>query len=97
MVLTRRVTRLDVQGEARTVWFDDDTSVSARAVILSTGVIWRQLTAPGCDPLTDRGIYYGAALSQSADCAGRDVYVVGGGNSAGQAAVNLAQRPAPGR
>jgi thioredoxin reductase (NADPH) len=92
MVLTRRVTRLDVQGEARTVWFDDDTSVSARAVILSTGVIWRQLTAPGCDPLTDRGIYYGAALSQSADCAGRDVYVVGGGNSAGQAAVNLAQK-----
>ncbi|MCW2931400.1 MAG: response regulator receiver modulated FAD-dependent pyridine nucleotide-disulfide oxidoreductase, partial [Actinomycetia bacterium] len=49
-------------------------------------------TAPGCDPLTDRGIYYGAALSQSADCAGRDVYVVGGGNSAGQAAVNLAQK-----
>jgi thioredoxin reductase (NADPH) len=92
MVLTRRVTRLDVQGEARTVWFDDDMSVSARAVILATGVIYRQLTAPGCDPLTDRGIYYGAALSQSADCAGRDVYVVGGGNSAGQAAVNLAQK-----
>jgi thioredoxin reductase (NADPH) len=92
MVLTRRVTRLDVQGPARTVWFDDGTSVSARAVILATGVIYRQLPAAGCDQLTDRGIYYGATLSQAADCAGRDVYVVGGANSAGQAAVNLAQK-----
>jgi len=92
MVLTRRVTQLDVQGMARTVSFDDGTSLSARAVILATGVIYRQLTADGCAPLTDRGIYYGATLSQSTDCAGRDVYVVGGGNSAGQAAVNLAQK-----
>ena len=92
MVLTRRVTRLDVQGPAHTVQFDDGTSVSARAVILATGVIYRQLTADGCDQLTDRGIYYGATLSQASDCAGRDVYVVGGGNSAGQAAVNLAQK-----
>jgi thioredoxin reductase (NADPH) len=92
MVLTRRVTRLDVQGPARTVQFDDGASVSARAVILATGVIYRQLTADGCYQLTDRGIYYGATLSQAADCAGLDVYVVGGGNSAGQAAVNLAQK-----
>ena len=92
MVLTQRVTRLDVEGPAHTVHFNDGASVSARAVILATGVIYRQLAATGCDVLTDRGIYYGATLSQAADCAGRDVYVVGGGNSAGQAAVNLTQK-----
>jgi thioredoxin reductase (NADPH) len=90
MVLTRHVTRLEVDGPARTLWFDDGTSVSASAVILATGVIYRQLPATGCDALTDRGVYYGATLSQSAECTGRDVYVVGGANSAGQAAVNLA-------
>jgi thioredoxin reductase (NADPH) len=92
MVLTRHVNRLDVDGPARTVQFDDGTSVSASAVILATGVIYRQLPAAGCDALTDRGIYYGATLSQGTECAGCDVYVVGGANSAGQAAVNLAQK-----
>jgi thioredoxin reductase (NADPH) len=90
MVLTRHVTQLDINGLTRTVHFDDGTSISARAVILATGVIYRQLPAVGCDVLTDRGVYYGATLSQAGDCAGCDVYVVGGANSAGQAAVNLA-------
>jgi thioredoxin reductase (NADPH) len=90
MVLTRDVTGLEVAGSARTIRFDDGSSVSARAVILATGVIYRQLPAQGCDLLTDRGVYYGATLSQSGECTGRDVYVVGGANSAGQAAVNLA-------
>jgi thioredoxin reductase (NADPH) len=92
MVHTRHVTGLDVAGATHTVRFDDRTSVSAHAVILATGVIYRQLPAVGCEALTDRGVYYGAALSQVSDCAGRDVYVVGGANSAGQAAVNLAQK-----
>ena len=55
-------------------------------------MIYRQLPAPGCDMLTDRGVYYGATLTVADQCAGQDVYVVGGANSAGQAAVNLALR-----
>ncbi|HEX4832049.1 MAG TPA: FAD-dependent oxidoreductase [Trebonia sp.] len=90
MVLTRHVTRLETDGPARTVHFDDGSSVSAHAVILATGVIYRQLAAQGCNELTDRGVFYGATLTQSGDCEGQDVYVVGGANSAGQAAVNLA-------
>jgi thioredoxin reductase (NADPH) len=90
MVLTRHVTGLEISGAARTISFHDGTSVSARAVILATGVIYRQLPAVGCDELTDRGVYYGATLSQAPDCRDCDVYVVGGANSAGQAAVNLA-------
>jgi len=92
MVHTRHVTGLDVTGSARTVRFDDGTTVSGHAIILATGVIYRQLTAPGCDLLTDRGVYYGATLTQADQCAGQDVYVVGGANSSGQAAVNLALR-----
>jgi thioredoxin reductase (NADPH) len=90
MVLTRHVTGLEISGAARTISFDDGSSLSARAVILATGVIYRQLPALGCDALTDRGVYYGATLSQAVDCRDMDVYVVGGANSAGQAAVNLA-------
>jgi thioredoxin reductase (NADPH) len=92
MVHTRHVTGLDVAGSTRTVHFDDGTSVSGHAVILATGVIYRHLPAPGCDMLTDRGVYYGATLTVADQCAGQDVYVVGGANSAGQAAVNLAVR-----
>ncbi len=90
MVLTRHVTGVEISGTARTIRFDDGTSLSARAVIVATGVIYRQLPAVGCEALTDRGVYYGATLSQAGDCRGMDVYVVGGANSAGQAAVNLA-------
>jgi thioredoxin reductase (NADPH) len=54
-------------------------------------VAYRQLEAPGLDRLTGRGVYYGSALTQAASCAGQDVYVVGGANSAGQAAAYLAR------
>jgi thioredoxin reductase (NADPH) len=86
------VTGLDVTGASHTVHFDDGSTVSGHAVILATGVIYRQLPAPGCDLLTDRGVYYGATLTVADQCVGQDVYVVGGANSAGQAAVNLALR-----
>jgi thioredoxin reductase (NADPH) len=92
MVHTRRVAGQDVTGSTHTVRFDDGSTVSGHAVILATGVIYRQLPAPGCDMLTDRGVYYGATLTVADQCAGQDVYVVGGANSAGQAAVNLAVR-----
>jgi thioredoxin reductase (NADPH) len=91
-VLTKReVTGLEVRGPARRVTFADGTFLDAQALILATGVSYRRLGAPGLDDLTGRGVYYGSALTEAAACAGQDVYVVGGANSAGQAAVYLSR------
>jgi len=91
LLTTREVTGLEVNGSARTVRFSDGTAIDAHAVILATGVAYRQLAAPGIGDLTGRGIFYGAALTEATSCKGQDVYVVGGANSAGQAAVYLAR------
>jgi thioredoxin reductase (NADPH) len=91
-VLTaREVTGLEVRGAARTVRFDDGSAVSAQAVILATGVAYRQRNAPGVPDLTGRGVFYGSALTEAPGCADNDIYIVGGANSAGQAAVYLAK------
>jgi thioredoxin reductase (NADPH) len=91
-VLTaREVTGLEVTGAARTIRFDDGTSIIAQAVILATGVAYRKLAAPGVAELTGRGVYYGSALTEATGCADHDIYIVGGANSAGQAAVYLAK------
>jgi thioredoxin reductase (NADPH) len=91
-VLTaREVTGLEISGAARTVRFDDGSAVTAQAVILATGVTYRQLRAPGVAELTGRGVYYGSALTEATSCADQDIYIVGGANSAGQAAVYLAK------
>ncbi|HEV2450917.1 MAG TPA: FAD-dependent oxidoreductase [Streptosporangiaceae bacterium] len=81
---------LEANGSARTVRLSDGTAIDAHAVILATGVAYRQLTAPGLAELTGRGVYYGSALTEASGCAGQDVYIVGGANSAGQAAMYLA-------
>jgi thioredoxin reductase (NADPH) len=86
-----KVTGLEVNGAARTVRFADGSAVSAHAVILATGVSYRQLDVPGAAELTGRGVFYGSALTEAAACAGQDVYIVGGANSAGQAAMFLAR------
>jgi thioredoxin reductase (NADPH) len=91
-VLTaREVTNLEVHGSARTIRFGDGTSIDAHAVILATGVTYRQLTAPGVAEFTGRGVYYGSALTEATGCIGEDIYIVGGANSAGQAAVYLSK------
>jgi thioredoxin reductase (NADPH) len=91
-VLTaREVVGLEVRGSARRVTFADGTFIDAHTVILATGVSYRLLGAPGLDELTGRGVYYGSALTEATACLGQDVYVVGGANSAGQAAVYLAR------
>ena len=87
-VLTARdVVGLDVDGSGRTVRFADGSAITAHAVVLATGVSYRELGAPGLAELAGRGVYYGSALSQASSCTGDDVYIVGGANSAGQAAV----------
>jgi thioredoxin reductase (NADPH) len=87
VLTTRDVVGLDVRGPARTVRFGDGTELSAHAVIVATGVAYRPLVAPGVAELTGRGVYYGSAATEGPSCADTDVYIVGGANSAGQAAL----------
>ncbi len=94
LITTRDVVGLEVNGSGRTVRFADGESIDAHTVILATGVSYRQLAAEGCDRLTGRGVFYGSALTEAANCKEQDVYIVGGANSAGQAAVYLAQHGA---
>jgi thioredoxin reductase (NADPH) len=91
VLTTRDVVRLEIRGSARRVTFADGTFIDAHTVILATGVSYRQLDAPGLNELTGRGVYYGSALTEANACLGQDVYIVGGANSAGQAAVYLAR------
>ena len=91
VLTTREVTGLEVNGSGRTVRFSDGTAVGAHTVILATGVSYRQLAAPGLAELTGSGVYYGSALTEAANCKDQDIYIVGGANSAGQAAVFLAR------
>jgi len=69
----------------------DGGEVRARAVVISSGVAYRRLGVDAVEDLVGRGVHYGAAVSASREMEGRDVYVVGGGNSAGQAAIHLAR------
>ena len=69
----------------------DGSSIRARCVLCATGVSWRRLEVPGIERLLHAGIYYGAATSEGPGVEGKDVFVIGGGNSAGQAAMNFAQ------
>jgi thioredoxin reductase (NADPH) len=91
LLTAREVTGLEVRGAARTVRFGDGSAIDAQAVILATGVTYRQLTAPGVANFTGRGVYYGSALTEALNCVGEDIYIVGGANSAGQAAVYLSR------
>ncbi|MGI5372167.1 FAD-dependent oxidoreductase [Streptomyces iakyrus] len=91
ILTAREVTALEVNGAARVVRFSDGSAVAAHSVILATGVSYRQLAAPGCEDLTGCGVYYGSALTEAPACQGQDVYIVGGANSAGQAAMYLSR------
>jgi thioredoxin reductase (NADPH) len=85
------VTGLEVRGSSRVVRFADGGEVAAHTVVLATGVAYHTLEAPGVDQLTGRGVFYGSATTEAPACAGQDVYVVGGANAAGQAAVFLSR------
>ena len=87
ILTTRDVSGLVARGPQRLIQFGDGTEVAAKSVILATGVDYRVLAAPGIEDLTGRGVYYGSAMTEAPACAGEDVYIVGGANSAGQAAV----------
>ena len=101
VITTRKAVRLQAgdSGTARTIEFEDGSSVGAQAVILATGVDYRQLQVTGCwdDPdnpacnFVGRGVFYGASVSEASECKGEDVYIVGGANSAGQAAMFMSR------
>jgi len=65
--------------------------IDSRTVVIATGVSWRRLALPGLDKLVGAGVFYGAASAEARAMAGQDVYVIGAGNSAGQAAIHLAR------
>jgi thioredoxin reductase (NADPH) len=80
-------TSIRVDGPYRYVKFSDGSEISCHTLLLATGVQWRELDVPGMDRLQGAGVYYGAASTEALACRGEDVYVVGGANSAGQAAM----------
>ncbi|HTE68659.1 MAG TPA: FAD-dependent oxidoreductase [Actinomycetes bacterium] len=91
LLTARGVAGLEVRGSSRMVRFADGGQVAAHTVVLATGVDYRTLDVPGADRLTGLGVFYGSAATDAAACAGEDVYVVGGANAAGQAAMFLSR------
>jgi thioredoxin reductase len=87
----RSVQGLRVDGDQRVLDLSDGTSVTARAVIVATGVSYRRLGVPDLERLQGRGVFYGAAVTEAPAMRGRHVFVAGGANSAGQAAIHLAR------
>ena len=79
------------EGSYRIIKMADGNEISCHALMISTGVQWRKLEAEGIDRLQGAGIYYGGGATEALSCAGEIVYVVGGANSAGQAAMNFAK------
>ena len=91
LLTTKEAAGLEINGPARSLRLGDGSVIDAKAIILATGVSYRQLNAPGCAEMTGAGVYYGAALTEAEACKDADVFIVGGANSAGQAAVYLAR------
>jgi len=82
---------LRVDGPYRFVKLRDGSEISCHALLIASGLSWKKLEIPGVERLQEAGVYYGAAMTEAQLCAGEDVYLVGGANSAGQAAVYFAR------
>jgi thioredoxin reductase (NADPH) len=89
-VLSKRVTGIGPIGNEYRIELEGAPALTARTVIVATGVTWRRLGVPTVEALQGAGVYYGAAASDARTMQGADVFIVGAGNSAGQAAVHLA-------
>jgi thioredoxin reductase (NADPH) len=87
LLSAREVVGLEAAGATRLLHFGDGTAIAAHTVVLATGVSYRLLTVPGLTELTGRGVFYGSASTEAPSCSGEEVYIVGGANSAGQAAM----------
>ena len=80
-----------VEGPYRIIKLADGNEISCHALMIASGVQWRRLESPGVDRLQGAGVYYGGGSTEALSCKGEMVYVVGGANSAGQAAMNFAK------
>jgi len=89
--LTHRASALEQRDGRHVVRTDSGAEIAARAVVLALGVEYRRLDAPGLTELEGAGVFYGASMSEAQALAGENVYIVGGGNSSGQAALHLAR------
>ena len=85
------VKSIQVQDNYKKIILVDDKEIMAKAIVITTGVDYRQLTTPGIAQFKGAGIYYGAANTEAAACKDKTVFIVGGGNSAGQAAMYLSK------
>ncbi len=85
------VKTIEVQDNYKKIILDDDTVIMTKAIVITTGVDYRQLATPGIQKFTGAGVYYGAATTEAASCKDKTIYIVGGGNSAGQAAMYLSK------
>jgi thioredoxin reductase (NADPH) len=90
-ILSQEAVGVRTEGPYRIIKFADNNEISCHALMIATGVQWRRLEAPGIDRLQGAGIYYGGGATEALSCKGEIVYVVGGANSAGQAAMNFAK------
>jgi thioredoxin reductase (NADPH) len=91
IVFTQQAVALERHGDTRVVRMSDGTSVSAGAVVIATGIDWRRLGVPPLEKLVGSGVFYGASVSESRAMQDQDVFIVGAGNSAGQAALHVAK------
>ncbi len=80
-----------VEGPSKLVSLRDGSELGSKALLLATGVSYRKLAVPGAERLEGRGVYYGSAMTEAIACRGEDVYIIGGANSAGQAAIYFSQ------
>ena len=91
LLTAKKVVGLEAGGTSRVLHFSDGGTIAAHTVVLATGVSYRMLDVPGLNDLVGRGVFYGAATTEAPSCRGEEVYVVGGANSAGQAAVHFSR------
>jgi thioredoxin reductase (NADPH) len=91
IVFAQQAVALDRRSDHRVLRLLDGSELRARTVVIATGIEWRRLGVPRLEALVGSGVFYGAAVSESRAMQGQDVFIVGAGNSAGQAAVHLAK------
>jgi len=91
LVFSQRAVGLECQGGERVVHLAGGRQVAAKAVVVATGIAWRRLGVPRLEALVGSGVFYGAAGAEAQAMEGRDVFVVGAGNSGGQTALHLAR------
>jgi thioredoxin reductase (NADPH) len=90
-ILSQEAVGVRTEGSYRIIKMADGNEISCHALMIATGVQWRRLDTPGVDRLQGAGIYYGGGSTEALSCKGETVYVVGGANSAGQAAMNFSR------